>query len=245
MLVARSRGREGVATTAVLAALVFAQLAAPYWTFTPSVPVSDFYNEQRGHTALRRLTGDEYRFAATGLANFYSGSSVWLGLNDMRGLALYPPALEKLLEAAMPATFERDPLKIILYRDEWQLDSPVLDDLSVGYFALGTNEVPFGQQVADDGPWAWWAPAAAAVAMAVSATGPISGLAVPVRASGECERGSVRMELRGGAGVHATSSRPAYDIGADYLWFADPRRRAARRGQHSLITMTRPIDFVA
>ena len=128
------RSRQGAIV--VLAALLFAQLGWPLRHFTPEAPVSDFYGEQAGHRAMRSLLDGRYRFAATGF-HFYPNSGQALDLPDLRGVALRSKELRNLVTAFNPQAFGHDALKLTLQRDEWNLASPLLDHLAVGYFALG------------------------------------------------------------------------------------------------------------
>ena len=68
-------------------------------------------------------------------------------------MALRSRAAKELIDAVTPQAFVRDPLKIVLSSAEWNLASPVLDDLAVRYFAIGTDEMPLGRVTARDEGW--------------------------------------------------------------------------------------------
>jgi hypothetical protein len=215
-----ARARTGV--TAVLAALLFAELGWPLRHFTPEAPVRDFYTETAGHRVLRGLLGGRYRFTATE-KNFYPNSGQALGLPDLRGLALHSRQFKALIDAFNPQAFGRDPLKIDIRREEWNLTSPLLDDLAVRYFAEGTDELPFGRVDPDaDLTWERWAPAdsVAADATAGVAPGPLNGMYVPLRARGKCRGAHVGLSLLSGARTVATTTRAAFDVDGGWTGFA-------------------------
>ncbi|HEX2119421.1 MAG TPA: hypothetical protein VHF91_09575, partial [Acidimicrobiales bacterium] len=155
----RPARRVRTGATVVLAALLFVQLGWPLRHFTPEAPVRDFYGERAGHRALRELLDGRYRFAGTEF-QFYPNSGQALDLPDLRGLALRSEELRALIEAVNPQAFRRDPLKLDLKRPEWNLASPLLDHLAVGYFVEGTSELPYGRVAAGaDLTWDRWASA--------------------------------------------------------------------------------------
>ena len=43
-----------------------------------------------------------------------------------------------------PKAFDSDPFRALVPKDWWDLDSPLLNDLSVRFLALSTHEEPFG-----------------------------------------------------------------------------------------------------
>lgn len=219
----RPSARVRVGVTVALAALLFAQLGWPVRNFTPEAPVEDFYAAQDGHRALRALLDDRYRFAGNEF-QFYPNSGQALGLPDLRGLALHSREFKNLVEAFNPQAFAADPLKIDLKRAEWNLSSPLLDHLAVGYFVEGTDELPFGR-VADDADLSWdrWASVEGlpSEAMTGIAPGPLNGMYVPLRAVGEeCDRALVRLSLVSGGRTLATSSRSGFDVAGGWTGFA-------------------------
>jgi hypothetical protein len=224
-LVARYAWRRPPARTpavVVLAALLFAQLGWPLRHFTPEAPVGDFYGERAGHRALRELLDDRYRFAASEY-HYYPNSGQALGMPDLRGLALHAKEFKALVGAFNPQAFARDPLKINLRREEWNLTSPLLDHLAVRFFAEGAGELPFGR-VADDADLAWdrWAAAGdlAPEATAGVAPGPLNGMYVPLRATGRCRGAFVTVALYSGDRLVADTTRPAFDVGGGWTGFA-------------------------
>ena len=228
----RSRGATGV-----VAALLFAQLGWPLRHFKPEAPVRDFYGETRGHSAVRDLLGGRHRMAATEY-NFYPNSGQALGLPDLRGVALRSEELRALIQAFNPQAFARDPLKIDLRRDEWNVASPLLDHLAVGYFAEGTDELPFGRVAPDpDLTWDRWAPAddVPVGAMSGVAPGPLNGVYVPLRAGGRCRGAWVRLDLVGGGRTIASSTRSAFDVGGGWTGFAVIGRELAAGDPYRLV----------
>ncbi len=202
--------RYGTVAVAALAALLFVQLALPLRNFTPEAPVDDFYTEQAGHRVVQGLVGDRYRFLASGF-NFYPNSGQVLGIPDLRGVTLQSRRFKDLVGAISPVAFERDPLKLILTRDEMNLGSTVLDDLAVRYVALATTDQPFGRVVDADVGWDTMRPASD-VAIDGTAPGPVGGVTLALRVSGACDGAAVQVSLASGATVLGRSSLPAFDV---------------------------------
>jgi hypothetical protein len=247
-VVARRPGhRRQLGAAVLVAGLLFAELGWPLRHFTPEAPVRDFYGEQAGHRALRALLDGRYRFAGPGFS-FYPNSGQVLGLPDLRGVALRSKGLRALIQAVNPGAFARDPLKIDLRREEWNLTSPLLDDLAVGYFAEGTDELPYGRVPEDaDLTWDRWAPAEgmADEALAGVAPGPLNGIYLPVRVGGNCRRSSVQVSLISRGRVLAASSRAPFDTGG-WTGFAILGRALAAGDPYRLaVSATRPSCHVA
>jgi hypothetical protein len=220
--VRRPTGRSRLGATLAIAVLLFAQLGWPLRHFTPEAPIEDFYGEQAGHRALREKLDGRYRFAATEF-QFYPNSGQALGLPDLRGLALHSREFKALVRGFNPQAFDRDPLKIDLKREEWNLASPLLDHLAVRYFALGTTERPFGQLVeGSDQAWDRWAPVDGLPSDATTglAPGPLSGVYVPLRASGECRGERVELSVGTAGRTVASTSRTASDVEGAWMGFA-------------------------
>jgi hypothetical protein len=216
-IVVRRAARGMTVLCAGLVVVLFMQLAWPLRSFTPESPVEVTYVRAPGHAELERLSEGRYRFAATD-SNFYPNSAQLFDLFDLRGLALYGLEIRHLIEAATPNAFARDPLKQIIFRDEWNLASPIYDDLALRFFALGTNEEPFGQRVVVSEPQGWTR-LEAAQTFTISAPGPLAGVALPLRSAPGCARSSLRIEARSGDRVLDVTSRPAYDAVGDWLPF--------------------------
>jgi hypothetical protein len=210
------RGLPAVAGT-LLAALIFVQVAYPLRDFTPEAPVDLFYPTTSAHEVLEELSDGRYRFAATGL-NFYPNSAQLLDLYDLRGIALYDRELRALLTSATPETFQLDNLKQLLTRDEWNLTSPAYDDLALGLFALATTETPYGREVDADDGWDRWAPTQDVdVDVTVPPGEELAGLAVPLRARGDCGSAALRFRLLEGGREVDEVRRPASDAAGDWV----------------------------
>ena len=240
LAVRRPSPRLAVGATVAIAGLLFAQLGWPLRHFTPEAPVVDFYGERAGHRALHDLLDDRYRFAATEY-NFYPNSGQALDLPDLRGVALRSEELRAVVAAMTPQAFARDALKIDLKREEWNLASPVLDHLAVGYFAEGTDELPDGR-VADDPDLTWdrWARAAELPEEAISgvAPGPLNGVYLPLRAGGRCRGAWVRLSLMSRGRTLATSARSWFDVDGRWTGFAVIGRELAAGDPYRLVVTT-------
>jgi hypothetical protein len=222
---------------------VFIQLGWPLRHFTPEAPVRDFYQEQAGHRALGELLDGRYRFAGTEF-HFYPNSGQALGLPDLRGLALRSEELRAVVEAVNPQAFSMDPLKLDLKRPQWNLASPLLDHLAVGYFVEGTSELPYGRVAEDaDDTWDRWASAADLPVEAVSgvAPGPLNGVYLPLRAGGSCRGVSVQLSVVSRGRTLTTSSRSPFDVGGGWTGFAILGRDLVAGDPYQLrLTSSRP-----
>jgi hypothetical protein len=229
--------RKSVGATVVVAGLLFVQLGWPLRHFTPEAPVVDFYGEQAGHRAMRHLLDDRYRFAGTEYT-FYPSSGQALDLPDLRGVALRSEELRAVVQAVNPQAFARDPLKIDLRREEWELASPLLDHLAVGYFVEGTDELPYGRRADDpDLTWDRWASVdeVPPEALAGVGPGPLNGIYVPLRTGGRCRGAWVRLSLVSGGRTLATSTRSAFDVGGGWTGFAILGRKLAAGDRYELV----------
>jgi hypothetical protein len=219
----------------MLAGLVFVQVAYPLRNFTPEAPRESFYPTTAGHEVLEELSDGRYRFAATGL-NFYPNSAQLLDLYDLRGIVLYDRELRALLTSATPETFQRDALKQLLLRDEWNLAAPAYDDLALGLFALATYETPYGREVDADPTWDRWAPSTTVeVDVRVPPGEELAGLAVPLRASGDCGPSDLRFRLLDGGREVDVAERPASDAAGD--WVAVGLLGRDLRGDEATVTV--------
>jgi Bacterial membrane protein YfhO len=208
-----------VAAAAVAGVAIYLELILPGYDFTPAAAKSDFFTEQSGHRTLKRLTDGRFRYAASG-HNFSWNTSEVFGLYDLRGAALHAPEFRQLMNEVSVESFARDPFKIQLFRDEWNLASPILDHLGVRYFALGTDDVPYGSPDREVATPTEWVATDARNSIPVSGdVGRIDGIIVPLRAKGSCTTGAVRVRLTQD-GVTSSTSRPLYDVNGTPLAFA-------------------------
>jgi SH3-like domain-containing protein len=219
VLVAARWRRVVVLAAAVAGLAIYLELILPSYRYTPAAPISDFFTEQSGHRTLRRLTGERFRYAASG-HNFSWNTSQVFGLYDLRGAALHAPEFRQLMYEVSDQAFAHDPFKIQLVRDEWNLSSPVLDDLGVRYFALGTNEMPYGSPDREVATPTDWVRVDARHPVAVSSPlARIDGIIVPLRSSGSCSRGELQVRLTRN-GVTTSTRRPLYDVTGTAVGFA-------------------------
>ena len=201
------------------AALVWVDVALPLREFTPEAPVGDFYPETDGHRALQRLAGDEYRFAASGV-DYYPNDATLHGLFDLRGATLRPERVKDFIRLANPKAFDRDYMKLLLARDEWNLASPVYDELSLKYFVVGTAMSPLGTPVrvtGEPGTETVAATEASPVVTSLELPAGTAGVGFVARARGAgCPKAELTVEARQGAETRRTQ-RPAMDAVGDWV----------------------------
>lgn len=146
LVLARRRPNLAVPAALLAVVVVWAELVPPLRHFTPEAPVESFYPSLPVYDELRALAGDDYRFAATGF-DYYPNSATLHDLFDLRGATLRPERVKDFVELADPEAFDRDWMKHLLLRDEWNLASPVYDELSLRYFVVGSALEPLGERV--------------------------------------------------------------------------------------------------
>lgn len=228
-----------IAAAAITSVTIYLELTLPGYDFTPAVIKSDFYTEQSGHRALKRLTAGRFRYTASG-HNFTWNTSDVFGTYDLRGVALHAPEFRQLMHEVSAQAFVPNPFTILVTRDEWDLASPVLDHLGVRYFALGTDEMPYGSPDREVATPVSWVPAGSHHPMVLSTSAArIDGIVVPLRASGSCRTGSVRVHLSRN-GATASSSRPLNDVSGTPLAFAIKSPGAATSGLTLEVDATNP-----
>jgi hypothetical protein len=201
-----------------IALLLFAQLGIPFRDFTPSAPVGDYYTTQKGHEVLRELLADRYRFTGSGRFTFNLNSGQVLGLPDLRAVGLHSDEFRSLIKAIAPKAFDADSFRLMVPKEWWDLDSPLLNDLSVRFLALSTHEEPFGIPAEVDvlGP-EWVSPKELLPATTFAAPGPIVGVSLPLRGNPACASGHISLSLMSGGRTIAKSSRPSFDLLADWV----------------------------
>lgn len=200
-----------------LAALLFVQLAIPFHNFIAEAPRSDFYTTHSGHRTVKELTGKDYRFAANE-NNFNTRSNMIIGWNDLRGGGLWSNPMKRLIRIANPTAFDRDAFRIILTRDEWNLRSPVYDQLAVRYFGLGTDETPYGL-VEPEPPSTEprkTPGSAEKLEFDVAAPKNVAGVGLRLRTSGSaCASARLKVVLHTPRGRGLASAKTAIDSGRD------------------------------
>jgi len=212
------RPRWVVGCAGVISLLLYVQLGVPYASFTPAVPPGDVVGIRPLHEELAALTGDSYRVTGQMFLTLPPNSSAATGIGDLRFSGLHSSEYKELLEAVNPRVWERDAFKPLLFSDEWNLRSPVLDDLAVRYFVIGTGDTPLGTLVESDTGWDSWSDPASlsASARTFEAPGPLQGLRIPVRAAGgDCDASTLYFTLRTGDDVVDVVQRPGFDLADD------------------------------
>lgn len=218
LALAARRGRlPRIAAVAVIGVIVFLQLTAPLRGLTPEAPVRDFYPELEAHRVLRDLAGDRYRFAASA-THFYPNSAPLYDLYDLRGVALHTDGYKALMERASPLSFSRDPLKLIMGTPEWNLASPIYDDVALRYFVQGADEVPIGLTPRVDEGWDRWIPVPPDYRFDLDPVADLAGVVVALRAEG-CLGGDVVVRLMQGAETLDEARRPVWTAGGGWLGF--------------------------
>ena len=235
--IGRRRYRLMIPVASALAALLFFQLAWPLRDFTPEADVELFYTRQKGHDTLAELTDGRYRFAGANYHAFQPNSAQLFEVPDLRGFSIHSEEFRQLVETAAPGAVSRDIFKVIAGRDDWDLSSPVLDDLAVGTVALNTNDLPYGELVVESPTWSSWAetdnlPPGAGDGLA---PGPVAGVLVPLRRSGgECDGARVQVSIVENGTVLDTAERPAFDVDGDWLSFALTGQAVKEGGAYEL-----------
>ena len=141
------RGPRGRLRTLVLAAIPVIvvveslTLVLPFW---PRIPKDQFYPVTDAHRFLAGNLGHE-RYGARGLTLF-SGTNVYYGLRNATGHAFTEQEWKELLMTADPKSFVSPTFSTFSGgSDEETVRSPMLDVLSVRYFATAASEGIFGR----------------------------------------------------------------------------------------------------
>ena len=220
MAPARLRWRSPHATAATagtLAALVWVQLAVPMHDWIPQVSVRRYYSSTTLHDDLRRLAGQRWRFLGTGEYTPYLNAAAVEGLLDVRTTPVLDRQYRDVVQAGLPTAFAADNLKMIVAAADVDMRSPVLDELSVRYVVVGTDQPPLGD-AEDPAPPTAWVPAAQAGALAPRrAAGGVAGVGVALRAipagpAARTCRGFVRVSLASAGREIGSARRPAWDV---------------------------------
>jgi hypothetical protein len=222
LIAARRWPRHAAAFALLGAGVVWADVALPLRSFTPEAPVEDFYPELPGHRRLRELAGDEYRFAASAF-DYYPNEATLHDIFDLRGATLRPERVKDFVELADAESFERDWMKQILTRDEWNLASPVYDELGLRYFVVGSAMAPFGTPATvNDGErtGALEATSDSPAEFDLALPERTSGIGFPVDSDGDgCESASLVVRATDPDGGELRTQRPARDAKGEWLDF--------------------------
>lgn len=215
----------GVAKEPVVAAglgvIVILDLVIPMRNFQAQVKEKLDFPETRLHREIRRLAGTNYRVGASG-ENLPFNSSMVYGYLDLRGHGLHTAAYKQMVVAAAPAAFSRDPLKMILSREEWNPQSPIWDELSFRYLVLASAEQPYGtESVGSDRQGAWSSSADRVVFELPDGPPEPVGVGLLVRRRGTCGPGApISVRLTDEAGHERSASHPLAGDGSALEWFA-------------------------
>ena len=115
-------------------------LVLPFW---PRIPKDEFYPTTNAHTFLEQHLGHE-RMGARGLTLF-SGTNVYYDLRSATGHAFTEQEWKELLLTTDPKSFASPTFSTFSrVSDETSVRSPMLDILSVKYFATAVTEDVFG-----------------------------------------------------------------------------------------------------
>jgi hypothetical protein len=137
LLVPRPTWVKGLAVTGLLAA----ELLWGAWGFTPGSPPEAFYTEHRSFETIAPDVGPSglYRFTALGLFDVVPpNEAALLDLSDARYFYPVVGEYEDLWRLVDPGLVKRpgDPWIPLLYTDEFDPTSPVLDRMAVKYLAV-------------------------------------------------------------------------------------------------------------
>jgi hypothetical protein len=129
----------------VLPALLVLESAAFAVPFLPRVPRQEFYPPTAAHGFLHAHLGGD-RFASGDLA-MAPGTSTFYGLRSLTSNAFYPPTWAEALSEIDGDAFATSPLFPILDATPEVAGSPIMDRLSVRYFAVRPEAPVFGSVV--------------------------------------------------------------------------------------------------
>jgi hypothetical protein len=238
----------------VLTVATFATVAFPIRYFTATVPSSLLYPRTQGHAELARLAGQRYRILGSGLATFYSNTSIIYRYLDLRGLSISNPTFRTLVKAAIPDAYTLDAFKVIYdptLEEPINFASPALDDLGVRYYVASTNETPFATNVPVRPPVATeLLTSSDSVASTIHTHRRLEGFGIPVQRASACNGARLVVHAFSPDGrLIATAERPAFDAAiaaAGALAFTIPEVGSnAPRTMRVTIGMTGPKCHVA
>lgn len=216
---ARGGVRASALVTSVglgLALATFATVAYPIRSFTPTVSKSLFFPTTPGQTELQKLTDQKYRILGSGLATFYSNTSIYYHYLDLRGLSFSTPSFRALVRSAIPDAYELDYFKVIYdptLGTPINFNSPALDDLGVRYYVEGTNETPLANNVDVVAPVATHLlNSTSFVSRTIRRQPRLTGFGIPVQRNAGCNGARLVVNVRSLTGQPiATAVRPAID----------------------------------
>jgi hypothetical protein len=205
------RGRTlALAVVPVVVAAECLALLVPFW---PRSPRADFYPVTGVHRYLAEHLGTD-RFGAKGLT-LLSGTNVYYGLRNVTGHAYTSAAWRDMLVTLDPHSFPNDQYSRFSGAvDGTTLRSPLLDELSVRYFAFAPSDPVPGRRTYTSGTGAGvWLRPGVPVTVPIGA-GPVRGVGPEVRlvARPRDPRAALEVQLLDPSGrVVAAGSRRLYD----------------------------------
>ncbi len=236
-------------TALVLGAVVLVDLVVPMRDFQAQVPHTlDSFRTTALHRELHSLAGHRYRVAASD-GNLPWNASLLYDELDLRGHGLYSQRYKRFVAGASPGAFVRDPLKMIVTREEWNPASPIWDEMSLRYLVLASAEQPFGaERVVDDAAERWLTLHAGDNDVPLTATEAMPiGVGLRLRESGSCRGGArvtVAISDSAGATRHVTRALAAKASASNLEWFALTGDRLAVTGQTLRIHMPKEPSCV-
>ena len=206
--------RSRIAATAVLAGLVWWQLAVPMRHWIPQAPVAPYFSTSLLTDDLRRLAGTAWRFTGTSEYTPYLNSAIVDGLLDLRTTPVLDQQYRAYLSSGEPSAFTADHLKTTFDPKTLDVRSPVLDELSVRYVVVGTDEGPLGEPDPQPVPDRWVPLAESGALGPVTAGGGVAGVGVALRTAVDDARctGFVRIGLMADGREVGAARRPSWDL---------------------------------
>ena len=210
-LLARGRGKTlALAVIPVVVAVECLSLLVPFW---PRTSRADFYPVTGAHRYLADHLGTD-RFGAKGLT-LLSGTNVWYGLRNVTGHAFTSPQWRDVLLAVDPESFPTPGYsRFSGATGPATVASPLLDVLSVRYFAFAPNDPVIGPHAAVGAPGPGFVLRPGVPVTVPIGSGPVRGVGPEVRvvARPRDSRAALDVELVDARGrVVATDSRRLYD----------------------------------
>ncbi|HST66864.1 MAG TPA: YfhO family protein, partial [Mycobacteriales bacterium] len=128
-----------LAAVPVIVAVESLALVIPFW---PRAPKADFYPQTAAHQFLDTHLGQD-RYVSKGLT-FFPGTNVYYGLRSATGHTFTNREWKELLLTVDPDAFPTPTFSRFAHGDARTVGSPLLDAMSVRYFAFGPQDPVLG-----------------------------------------------------------------------------------------------------